>query len=265
VKVDPRIHRRRVEVRRQEGRRRLRVLIGITVVAIAGGGGWAATGSPLLDLDHVVIEGAVHTATDEARFASGLRRGEPLVDVDSDAVRRAVESLPWVDSASVRRQWPGRIRIRLVEREAVAVIAADGAGSALIDRSGRVLEWVDAAPPGLAVLTGLPPAGPAGTTLAPEAVAALSVAVALPAELRSRIAGVAPAEGGGGEVEMRLSPEGSVRLGPPVDLDKKFDAIRAVLAQVDLRNLAVLDVRRPDNPVLTRRETAVKVSTPRVG
>jgi hypothetical protein len=66
-------------------------------------------------------------------------------------------------------------------------------------------------------------------------------------------------------VEIRLAPEGSVRLGPPVDLDRKFDAIRAVLAQADLRNLAVLDVRRPDSPVLTRRESATKVSTPRAG
>ena len=263
--MDPRIHRRRVEVRREEGRRRLRVLVGITTVVAVGCGGWAATGSPLLDLDRVVIEGAVHTAPDDARFASGLRKGEPLVDVDEETVRRAVEALPWVASARVRRHWPGEVRIRLVEREAVAVTAAEGGASALVDGSGRVLAWVDAPPAGLAVLTGVPPAGPAGSTLSPEAVATLSVAVALPPELRARVAGVAPAEGGGGEVEMRLSPEGSVRLGLPVDLDKKFDAIRAVLSQVDLRNLAVLDVRRPDNPVLTRRETPVKVSTPRVG
>jgi cell division protein FtsQ len=263
--VDPRIHRRRVEVRREEGRRRLRALIGITAVVAVGGAGSAAIRSPLLDLDRVVIEGAVHTDPGDARFASGLRKGEPLVDVDQEAARRAVEALPWVASATVRRQWPGEVRIRLVEREAVAVTAAESGASALVDRSGRILEWVDAPPPGLAVLAGLPPAGPAGTTLAPDAVAALSVAVALPPELRARITGVAPAEGGRGEVELGLSPEGSVRLGLPVDLDKKFDAIRAVLAQVDVRNLAVLDVRRPDNPVLTRRETPVKVSTPRVG
>jgi len=98
----------------------------------------------------------------------------------------------------------------------------------------------------------------------------LAVAVALPAELRARTVGVAPAEGGRGEVDVRLhseggSPGGTVRLGLPMDLDRKFDAIRAVLAQVDVHNLAVLDVRRPDSPVLTRRETPVNVSTPRVG
>lgn len=262
--MDPRIRRRRVEVRREEGRRRLRVAVGVTVVAALAGGGWAATGSPLLDLDRVVVEGAVHTAPEEARFASGLRLGEPLVDVDQKAVARAVEALPWVDRVTVSRRWPGEVRIRLVERTPVAVTGAEAGGAALVDATGRVLAWVDGAPSGLPVLTGLAPAGPPGSTLPTEGVAALSVAVALPPELRARTVGVAPVEGRG-EVEIRLSPEGSVRLGPPVDLDKKFDAIRAVFAQVDLGNLAVLDVRRPDSPVLTRRDAPPRVSTPRVG
>ena len=263
--MDPRFRQRWIEARRQEGRRRFRVLVGITAVVALGCGGWAATDSVLLDLDRVVVEGAVHTAADEARFASGLRRGQPMLDIDEGAVDRAVEALPWVLHATVRREWPGRVRIGLIEREPVAVTEAEPGTLALIDRTGRVLEWVPAPPPGLPVLTGLPPAGTPGTTLGVDGVATLQVAVALPAELRARTAGLAPAPGSGGEVELRLNPEGMVRLGPPDDLDAKFTAIRAVLAQVDLRNLAVLDVRRPENPVLTRRDAAVKVSTPRVG
>ncbi|MGH9266298.1 MAG: hypothetical protein ACRD1D_16565, partial [Acidimicrobiales bacterium] len=80
--MDPRFRERRVEVRREEGRRRLRVLVGITATVLVGTGGWAATGSPLLDLDRVVVEGAVRTDPTEARFASGLRRGQRLIDVD---------------------------------------------------------------------------------------------------------------------------------------------------------------------------------------
>jgi hypothetical protein len=263
--VDPRFRERWIEARRQEGRRRFRVLVGITAVVALGCAGWAATDSVLLDLDQVVVEGAVHTTADEARFASGLRRGEPMLDIDEAAVDRAVEALPWVLQASVRREWPGRVRIRLIEREPVAVAEAEPGAMALIDNTGRVLEWLPAPPPGLPVLAGLPPAGPPGTTLGADGVATLQVAVALPVELRAYTAGLAPAPGSGGEVELRLNPEGMVRLGPPDDLDAKFTAIRAVLAQADLRNLAVLDVRRPENPVLTRRETPVKVSTPRVG
>ncbi len=263
--MDSRIRRRRVEVRREEGRRRFRVLIGVTVVTAMGCAGWVANGSSLLDLDHMVVDGAVHTTVEEARFASGLRRGEMLSGVDQVGAARRVESLPWVLRATVARQWPGTVRITLDERRPVAVTDAGDGLSALVDTSGRVLEWVAEVPPGLAVIVGLPPAGPAGSMLPPEGVGALTVAVALPAELRARTAGVAPSAGGHGEVDIRLNPEGMVRLGPPEDLDHKFEAIRTVMAQVDLRNLAVLDVRRPDSPVLTRRETAVKVSTPRVG
>ena len=263
--MDPRFRRRRVEVLREEGRRRLRVLVGVTaVVVVTAAGSWLATDSPLLDLDRVVVEGAVHTTPSEVRFASGLRLGQALLDVDESAATRSVETLPWVRFAVVSRRWPGEVRIRLVEREPVAVAPAQAGAVALVDGEGRVLEWADVAPPGLPALAGLPPAGAAGSSIGPDGVATLAVAVAMPAELRARTVGVAPAAGGG-EVEMSLSPEGTVRLGPPEDLDRKFTAIRAVLAQVDLQNLAVLDVRRPDTPVLTRREPPVKVSTPRAG
>lgn len=264
--MDPRFRRRRVEVLRQEGRRRLKVLIGVTAVAtLAATGSWVVTDSPFLDLDRVVVVGAVQTPATEVRFASGLRKGQALLDVDPAAAGRGVEALPWVRFAVVSRHWPGEVRIRLVEREPVAVAPVDAGAVALIDGEGRVLAWVDAAPPGLPVLAGLPPAGPAGSNVGTDGLATLAVAVAMPAELRARIRGVAPAEGGRGEVEMSLSPEGMVRLGPPEDLDRKFTAIRAVLAQVDVQQLAVLDVRRPDSPVLTRRDAPVKVSTPRVG
>jgi len=42
--MDPRIRRRRVEVRREEGRRRFRVLVGLTAVTAVACGGWAAHG-----------------------------------------------------------------------------------------------------------------------------------------------------------------------------------------------------------------------------
>lgn len=264
--MDPRIRRRRVDVRREEGRHRLRVLVALSSVVVAGCAGWGATRSPLFDLDRVKVEGAAHVTEEEVRAASGLRPGQPLTDVEPGAVAEAVEvALPWVQGASVHRNWPGAVTIRLVERAPVAAMAAEPAGFALVDAGGLVLEHVDAVPPGVVQLAGLPPAGEPGTRLSDAGVATLAVAVALPPALVARTAGVGPAEGGTGEVELRLTPEGMVKLGPPDDLLRKFDAVAAVMAQVDLRNLAVLDVRRPESPVLTRREAPTKVSTPRTG
>ncbi len=41
-----------------------------------------------------------------------------LVSVDLAAVQRAVEQLPWVDTASVERQWPRALNIRVTEQVA---------------------------------------------------------------------------------------------------------------------------------------------------
>jgi cell division protein FtsQ len=241
------------------------VLIGVTVVAALGGGGWVATNSALLDVDHIAIVGAVHTPANEVAAAAHLRRGERMVDVQLGPSARGVEALPWVGRATVERQWPGRVRISITERTPAAATPGQDGGVVLVDATGRVLDRVDTAPAGLPVLAGLPPAGPAGSTLSADGVAAVTVAVALPPDVRTRTAAVGPVGGTTGEVELRLTPDGTVRLGPPDDLAAKFDAIRAVLAQVDLRNLAVLDVRVPDSPILTRRDVPTKVSTPRAG
>jgi cell division septal protein FtsQ len=155
--------------------------------------------------------------------------------------------------------------IAVAEREPVAVVPAAGDRYGLVDASGRVLDVASAPPPGLVALADLPPVGPPGSALAADAAQALIVARALPPALAARIARVAPAAGRPEEVELRLQPQGVVRVGPPLDLASKFSAVTTVLSQVDVRNLAVLDVRRPQSPVLTRREATTKVSTPRAG
>ena len=49
-----------------------------------------------------------------------------LVSVDLDAVRRAVEQLPWVDRATVERQWPDSLNIRVTEQVPAARWGANG-------------------------------------------------------------------------------------------------------------------------------------------
>ena len=68
--------------------------------------------------------------------------------------------------------------------------------------------------------------------------------------MAQRVAGIAAADGG--QVELRLKPSGIVRLGPPDQLAQKMLATQTVLTQVDLTRLAVLDVRVPASPAITR-------------
>src|SRR5687768_9465586 len=120
--IDPRIRARRIEVQRTEGRRRLRRLAWLSAAVVLLVGAWGLTRTTLLDVDRVVVVGAAHSDGDAVVAATGVRQGDPLLDVDAGQVRHAVERLPWVATATVSRSWPGTVHVRLRERTAVAVV-----------------------------------------------------------------------------------------------------------------------------------------------
>lgn len=255
--VDPRIRQRRVAVRRAAGRRRLRVVMvacglsGLTV------GAWALARSPLLDVDHVRVRGADHLGPDAVRSAAGVGTGTAMVDVDATSVARAVETLPWVARARVVRDWPSTVVIEVTERLAVAVTRhADGHWSVL-DVRGLVLQRAVAPPEGLVVVEGLAGSGDVGHTLE-NGADVLGAAAALPAGLRAAVVAMVAEPDG---VTARLRGGGVARLGRAERLPEKFRALETVLTKVDLRGLAVLDVRHPSSPVLTRAEVPPRVST----
>jgi cell division protein FtsQ len=256
--IDPRMRRRRIEVIRQEGRRRLRIIVAAGSISALVAAGWASTRSPLLDVDRVDVIGATATPPADVVAASGVRRGLPLVDLDEAAARRGVVDLPWVRTASVVRRWPSTVTITVVERIAVAAAPAAGSQWALVDSNGQVVAWTGS-PRGLPALSGIDPAGPPGSALGATAAGALRVAAAVPDELRSRLEAVAAGEGGA--VELKLQQGGRVRLGVPDHLAEKFRSVLSVLAQVDTQGLSTLDVRIPQSPVLTRLNPVGTVST----
>src|SRR4051794_7520367 len=114
--IDPRILERRVRVRRDEGRRRLRLLIAIVALAAVALVAWGITRSPLLDLDKVEVRGSTHTPVADVIAASRLRTGAAMTDLREGGIARRVERLPWVAGAHVVRHWPGTVTIALSER-----------------------------------------------------------------------------------------------------------------------------------------------------
>jgi len=252
-RIDPRLRERRVAVRRDQGRRRLLVLVAALAVPGLAGLGYGASRSPLLDLDQVELRGAGHTSMADIRSAGGLRPGRLLVSIDTDRVVRGVEALPWVLDARAERHWPGTIRLMVTERRAQAVVPlAQGRRWASVDSTGRVLSVDDRKPVGLPVIGGLGDPGPPGTSLGSRAMPALRVAEALTPDVRSRVGDVASVSGG--EVELQLVPPGVlVRLGDARQLQMKLRALDTFLAAMPLDDVAVLDLRVATAPVLTRR------------
>lgn len=253
ARIDPRIRQRRVQVRREEGRRRLHVLAASLAVAGLLAGGAGITRSPVLDVDYVDVRGTEKTPREALLRATGLSGHPLMVEVHTDQVVRRAEALPWVKDATARRRWPGTVRIDVTERVAAALVPVDdGRRWALADVTGRILDVVTAKPPGLPVIGNVRDVGEPGSSIAPAAAASLGVAASLPDILRARVADLAM--GPGGEVELQLAPPGGlVRLGAAEDLDQKYAALLTLLEKVDLAKLEVIDVRVPRAPVLTRR------------
>lgn len=251
--IDPRLRDRRVAVQRHEGRRRLYVLLAVLAVPVVAALGFASTRSRLLDLDHVEIRGAIRTPRAAVAPAGGLARGQALTSIDTGRVERRVERLPWVLEARAERRWPGTVAVEVVERQARAVVpVGGGARWASVDATGRVLSVETAKPAGLPAIGGLGDPGAPGTVLVPAALPALRIAVALAPSLRARVGDVASAPGG--DVELQLVPSGVlVRLGDSEQLELKLRALRTFLAATPLDDVAVVDLRVPSAPVLTRR------------
>ncbi|HET7489101.1 MAG TPA: FtsQ-type POTRA domain-containing protein [Acidimicrobiales bacterium] len=249
--MDPRFRRRRIEVRRAEGRRRLHILLGCLASVAAAAGGVGLSRSPLLDVDRVEVQGARRTPRPAVVAAAGLAGHPAMVDVDTGDVARRLRRLPWVRTAEASRRWPGTVRIQVTERRPAAVLPAAGGAWAVADATGRVLAVEPDRPPGLPAIGDVDRPQEAGAAVPAAAGPALRVAAALPADVRARVSDVATVAGG--EVQLWLGPDSVVRLGPPVDLGLKLTALATVLARVDLSGIRVIDLRVPTAPALTRR------------
>jgi cell division protein FtsQ len=257
--IDPRIRQRRIEVKRSEGRRRLRLLASAAGVVLVGAAGWGVLRSPLLAVRRVIVVGAVHTAPADAERAAGLTHDRQMADLDLGAMDRAVDALPWVATARVIRHWPDHVTISITERRPVAAAADARAGWALLDRSGRVLALTPTVPAGLvtvAVVTSppgatpaspLPPAGDPGTTVDQAVLPALQVVGAMPSELSGRVAGVVVTTAG--DLRLELVGGAQADLGSAGDLTDKFTAVVTVLDKVPV-GTGIIDVQVPTAPVL---------------
>ncbi len=261
VPIDPRIRERRIAVRRDEGRRRLRLLVVGGSLVAAGLVGWLATRSPLLDVDTIHVVGSRHTSAAVVVRATGVRRGDAMLDVDDGAVASRVRALPWVDTATVRREWPGTVTVDVTERRAVAAARGPSASATqetwfLVDADGRLLARQSHAQEGLPAIEGGPFGDSPGATIDASGRGALAVARAIGPDRVPQIPVVAVVDGD--QLELRLAGDspgrsgGVVRFGPADQIREKLLAVFTVLDHVDLRGLAVLDVRVPSAPVITR-------------
>lgn len=219
--------------------------MGVTGVALVLAGTYLAVARELavFDIEAVAVEGAgpgyAHRLSDELGASA---RDMTTLHVREHELRRIAERYPAVVSLEANADVPNRLAIRIVERPPVGLVkgprgrlvpvAADGTllGGQPIDRPLPRLEGQAARKRG----------GGGGTTLA-----AARLASATPGPLGAWLERIERRERGW-VVELRSGPE--LRFGPLSELDRKWSAAAAMLADRSARGARFVDVRLPDRP-----------------
>jgi len=154
-------------VGRRRGRSRLSphtlkaALLAAGTLALAGAGTWAwrsgaveaasdAAGRTVarlgaglgLAVDQITLEGRHYAGREDILAALQAGRGTPLLGFDPHAAKARLETLPWIRTATVERQAPHLIHVRIEERAPFALWQMDRVLT-LIDRDGVVLADTD--------------------------------------------------------------------------------------------------------------------------
>jgi cell division protein FtsQ len=241
--IDPRIRERLIEVQREAGRRRLRILLIVSCVLSAAGIAYLVVMSPILNVDKVAITGEHHVNPMQVRSAAGVHRGDHLLLLDTGAIARRVERIPWIRAAKVERDLPGTLRITVTEYTPVAYVRVAGA-LMLIAGNGRVIARASGAPARAVEIRGIRRAPAAGDTVSPPDAA--GIVQHLPAALAQQVVAV-DVSGGGLALEMRAG--GEIRLGNSSDLAAKAASAQAVLDHLAGTPYSYIDVSTPDRVI----------------
>lgn len=227
------------------GRRRLAALLVLAAALGALYMFWLRDSS-LVRVEHVTISG-VSATPDGARVRKKLVSAAThmtTLHLDPDALRHAVAGEPTVHSLSVQPDFPHGLKISIVENQAVALLVGPGR-SVAVAPDGTVLEGPEL-PSGLpSVRVAALPAGPRVTAAATRD--RVAVAGAAPARMLSRVESISTENGRGVVAQLQHGPV--VIFGRAVELDLKWAAAAAVLAQHSSAGATYIDVRMPERPV----------------
>lgn len=198
----------------------------------------------------LVAEGRRRTTEGEIVQALARYRGMPLLAVDLAIVQQRLEQLPWVRTATVRRELPDTLAVRITEHRPVA-IWHHGDRRRLLGSDGEVIPVRD-----LRSFASLPVIAGAA---APERIGALLTALAYEPELARRVRRAALV--GGRRWTVWLEPQIEVRL-PEYELEEawRYLAARQREDAILARAVDLIDLRRRDWLVV---RTAAEPSGPR--
>jgi cell division protein FtsQ len=232
-------------------RRRLVVALALVLV-LAGLYQLWLRNSSFVGVDDVTVTGLTTEDAERVRSAlSAAGQSMTTLNVDHEKLERAVAAYPVVRELEVTADFPHGLKVHVVEHHPAAIVVSDS-GRMPVAGDGTILR-------GLAVEGKLPTVdadGALGTERVrdPEARAAVAVAGAAPAILRSRVEEVTRRSDQGLVAELRDGPE--LIFGNARRLRAKWAAAARVLADLEARGASYIDLRIPSRPAAGGLPTA---------
>ena len=237
---DPTFEERR---RKQERRERLQrvkwlklagVLVGAIVVLMA------ILASPLFAIRSVTLEGNVYTSAEVVDQVRDLLKGASVFTVDTGKARTLLLDDPWVSDVRITTHFPSKALVEIAERVPVVWYVGTDQKVRVVDARGRVIVVLDGWPTKYLQVEGVGPSLEAGAVADDAYRAAAQLVLALPDEIRPKVASLALSPGG--ELSMTLKSGTVVRFGQPADLQNKLVLVVVLLRRQDPATLAVVDV-----------------------
>jgi len=253
--VEPRIRARRIQVRRDAGRKRLRWVIAAGAVLVVLIGAGIVLDSPVFAINDVEVTGATYTSRARLQSVVDDLDGATLLGAKLGQAEQTLAADPWVKRVRVERRPLRGVRIEIVERTpSVTYVGADQHWRVL-DTTGKVLAVLDPAgskpvdPLWLATAAPGPNLRP-GATAPASYVAAADLVPRLPPALRTLTCSMGVATDG--KLTISLCNHYTIVLGSAEQLrDKLVTAMYLLTAQqAKLAGTKAMNVSDPFQPVL---------------
>lgn len=100
------------------------------------------TSMEVFSVTELQVSGLKHVAKEDLVRYAGDPSGRSIFAVDMAALVGSLDAHPWIKSASVKRELPGRLRLDVQERNPAAIALA-ASGRYLVDDEGAVLAVLD--------------------------------------------------------------------------------------------------------------------------
>jgi cell division protein FtsQ len=115
------------------------LVVGVVLLAL-GAGAWGLLRHSVFAIDSISVQGEV-SRNNAVTFKANVmpRLNGNFFTLDLDVARQAFESVPWVRSAVVHRDFPNRLRAVLQEHHPMALWGEEGA-STMVNQQDQVFE-----------------------------------------------------------------------------------------------------------------------------